>query len=93
MKLLKLEHKDRFYHQQPNNIGNIYLNKGLYLGVGGTSTYPSNNELREVIKNTPIDRLLLETDAPYLSPQPVRRQVNNSSYIKYVIENIVKALN
>lgn len=66
----------------------IYLNKGLYLGIGGTSTYPSNNELREVIKNCPLDRILLETDAPYLSPQPVRRQVNISSYINYVIDNI-----
>lgn len=66
----------------------IYLNKGLYLGIGGTSTYPSNKELREVIKMCPIDRILLETDAPYLSPQKVRREVNTSYNIKYVIENI-----
>ncbi len=70
-----------------------YLKKGLYLGIGGTSTYPSNKELREVIKEAPIDRLLLETDAPYLSPQPVRRQVNNSSYITYVIDNIAEIKN
>lgn len=68
----------------------VYLKKGLYLGIGGTSTYPSNKELREVIKETPLDRLLLETDAPYLSPQPVRREINNSSYITYVIDNIVE---
>ena len=64
------------------------IDKGLYLGIGGTSTYPSNKELREVIKMVPIDRLLLETDAPYLSPQQVRREVNTSANIKYVIENI-----
>lgn len=64
------------------------LDKGLCLGIGGTSTYPSNKEIREVIKMIPMDRILLETDAPYLSPQPVRKQVNNSEYLKYVIENI-----
>lgn len=71
----------------------VYLKKGLYLGIGGTSTYPANNELRKVIKEAPLDRLLLETDAPYLSPQPVRREVNNSSYITYVIDNIAKIKN
>ena len=55
------------------------IEKGLYLGVGGTSTYPANNELREVIKMAPLDRLLLETDAPYLSPLQVRREVNTSA--------------
>lgn len=66
----------------------FFINKGLYLGVGGTSTYPSNLELREVIRECPIEKILLETDAPYLSPQQVRGSINNSSHIKYVIENI-----
>lgn len=66
------------------------LEKGFYLGVGGTSTYPRNEELREVIKMCPLDKILLETDAPYLSPQPVRRDVNNSSYITHVIDNIAE---
>jgi TatD DNase family protein len=66
----------------------IALDKGLYLGVGGTSTYSRNEELRDVIKMCPIDRILLETDCPYLSPEPVRRETNNSSLITYVIDNI-----
>jgi TatD DNase family protein len=66
------------------------LDKELYLGIGGTSTYPSNKELREVIKMMPLDRLLLETDAPYLSPQAVRKGINTSENIKYVVENISK---
>lgn len=69
------------------------LDKGLYLGIGGTSTYPSNKELREVIKIAPLDRILLETDAPYLSPQPVRRELNTSLNIQYVIENITELKN
>lgn len=63
-----------------------YLNKGLYLGVGGTLTYPANTALREAIQWVPLDRILLETDAPYLSPQPVRRERNDSRNIKTVIE-------
>lgn len=68
----------------------IAITKGLYLGIGGTSTYPSNQELRDVIAITPIEKIVLETDAPYLSPQPVRREVNTSTNIKYVIENIAQ---
>lgn len=66
------------------------LDKGLYLGIGGTSTYPSNKIVQEAIAYCPLDRLLLETDAPYLSPQPVRREINKSEYIKYVAENIAE---
>ena len=67
-----------------------YLNKGLHLGIGGTSTYPNNKELREVIKECPMDRILLETDAPYLSPQKVRRETNVSKNILYVIDLIAE---
>ena len=67
-----------------------YLKKGLYLGVGGTLTYPGNEELREAIKNTPLNRILLETDAPYLSPQEVRNKRNDSSNIRFVVEELAK---
>lgn len=75
------------------NTARVALDKGLYLGVGGTSTYARNIELREVIKMCPIDRILLETDCPYLSPEPVRRETNNSSFITYVIDNICSLKN
>jgi len=68
----------------------FFLNKGFYLGIGGTSTYPGNKELREVIKKAPLEQLLLETDAPYLTPQSHRRERNQSDYIKEVIELIAK---
>ena len=70
-----------------------YLKKGLYFGIGGTSTYPNNKELREVIEYLPLNRILLETDAPYLSPQKVRGTMNDSRNIKYVIENIAEIKN
>lgn len=65
-----------------------YLDKGLYIGVGGTSTYKSNIQLREALKEVPMNRILLETDAPFLTPVPFRGKINNSSYIEYVILNL-----
>lgn len=71
----------------------FFLNHNFYLGVGGTSTYPRNDELREVIKRVPLNRILLETDAPYLSPQNHRRERNNSEFIVDVIKNISQLKN
>lgn len=50
------------------------LQLGAYIGVGANITYPNANKLRELIKIVPEDRLLLETDAPYLPPQEFRGQ-------------------
>ena len=62
-----------------------YLDKGLYIGVGGTITYKSNDVLRNAIKEVPLDRILLETDAPFLTPVPFRGKINNSGFIEFVI--------
>jgi len=64
------------------------VESGLYLGIGGTSTYKSNENIRQAIKETPIENIILETDSPYLSPEPVRKHINDSSNIKYIIKNI-----
>lgn len=61
---------------------------GYYFGVGGTSTYPRNEQLRAAIKRMPLDRIVLETDCPYLTPQSVRGKRNDSSYIRFVIDEI-----
>ena len=67
-----------------------YNHYGLYFGVGGTSTYKSNKKVIEALKHLPMNKLLLETDAPYLSPEPVRRETNDSRNIIYVAENLAK---
>lgn len=67
-----------------------YLKMGLYFGVGGTSTYKGNKEIVDVLKTIPMKNILLETDAPYLSPAPVRRETNDSRNIIYVVENLTK---
>src|SRR6185312_11457738 len=56
---------------------------GFYLGIGGTVTY-KNSKLPEVLKNIPLENIVLETDAPYLPPVPFRGKRNESSYISYV---------
>jgi len=60
---------------------------GFHLGIGGVVTF-KNATMAEVVKAVPLDRLLLETDAPYLSPVPHRGQRNESSYIPLIAQRI-----
>lgn len=62
-----------------------YLDIGGYFGLGGPLTYPRNSELRDTIKCLPLDRLLLETDSPYLPPQSKRGQRNQPAYVEEVL--------
>ena len=63
---------------------------GYYFGVGGTSTYKNNAELREAIKYMPMDRIVLETDCPYLTPSAFGKTRNDSSKISAVITEIAR---
>lgn len=60
---------------------------GFYLGIGGVVTY-KNSGLPEVLAKVPLKHIVLETDAPYLTPVPFRGKRNESSYLKYVIEKL-----
>lgn len=64
----------------------IYL--GFYLGISGPITYPNNREFRRVIKMLPLENILIETDAPFLTPHPFRGQRNLPIYVKYVAQQI-----
>ena len=61
---------------------------GMYIGLNGVVTFNNARKSLEVVKEIPLDRLVLETDAPYLAPVPMRGKTNNSSYIPYVAEKI-----
>ncbi|MGC8704507.1 MAG: TatD family hydrolase [Athalassotoga sp.] len=65
-----------------------FLDVGFYIGVGGMSTYKKNEELRKILSFAPLDRILTETDCPYLSPQPVRGKRNEPKYVRFTIENL-----
>lgn len=61
---------------------------GMYIGIGGVVTFKNAKHSLEVAKDIPLDRLLLETDAPYMAPIPFRGNRNDSSLIMYVAETI-----
>lgn len=63
---------------------------GMYIGIGGAVTFKNARVPVEVAEYLPTDRLLLETDCPYMSPVPMRGKRNNSSYIQYTAEKIAE---
>jgi TatD DNase family protein len=65
------------------------IDAGFYLGIGGVLTYKKTT-LPEVLKNIPLEHVVLETDAPYLPPVPFRGKRNESSYLKYVLEKLAE---
>ncbi|MBE6797240.1 MAG: TatD family deoxyribonuclease [Ruminococcaceae bacterium] len=66
---------------------------GLYIGVGGVVTFKNSKKIVEVIKEIPLERILLETDAPYLAPEPFRGKLNRSDYIEFVAKKIAEIKN
>lgn len=68
-----------------------YLDLGFYLSLPGVVTFPKNGDLREVAARTPADRLLVETDAPYLAPMPFRGKRNEPSYLIYHLQALADA--
>ena len=65
-----------------------YLNMGLYLGIGGVVTFKNAKKLKEVVEYAPLEQLVLETDSPYLSPEPNRGKRNSSLNLPYVARAI-----
>ncbi len=66
------------------------LDLGFYLSVPGVVTYPKAHDLQEVVRKAPLDRLLLETDAPYLTPVPHRGKVNEPSYVHHTAQKVAQ---
>ncbi len=64
------------------------IEKGYYIAIGGVVTFKNAKDLKEVAKYVPTDRLLLETDAPYLAPVPYRGKLNTPAYLKYIAQEI-----
>lgn len=72
-----------------------FVEIGFFLGIGGISTFKNYRKVVEVIKNIPIEYILLETDCPYLTPEPYRGKRNEPAYIPLILERIcsLKSLN
>ena len=90
------------YHGEKNFRGTIhcfssdelyaqkYIDLGFVLGFGGTVTYPKNETLRKVVKMIPLEKIILETDAPFLPPQILRGTKNNPANIKIIAEYVAE---
>ena len=65
-----------------------YLKLGFYISMGGVVTFKNANKLLKVGENVPLDRLLLETDSPYLTPTPYRGKRNQPAYTHYVADKL-----
>ena len=70
-----------------------FIKLGFYISLGGPVTFKNAKESKRVAEHIVLDKLLVETDCPYLAPTPYRGQRNESSYVKYVIEEIAAIRN
>lgn len=71
-------------------VARAALDLGFYISFSGILTFRNAAELREVAKFVPLDRLLIETDSPYLAPVPYRGKVNNPSYVPFVARQVAE---
>jgi TatD DNase family protein len=69
-------------------VAKAALDLGFYISFSGIVTFKSASDLKEVAKKVPIDRMLIETDSPYLAPVPFRGKINQPAYVKHVAEEI-----
>ena len=70
-----------------------YADMGFYIGVGGSLTFKNNKKTVEVVEKLPLEKILIETDSPYLAPVPYRGRRNDSRLLKYVVEKISEIKN
>lgn len=77
------------YSSSPE-LGFQAVDLGLYLGIGGILTFKRSEELRRTVRDLPLERLLLETDAPYLAPEPFRGKRNEPAYVARVAATLAE---
>lgn len=69
-------------------IAREYVKMGFYIGVGGVVTFKNSKKLKEIVAEIPLEKILLETDSPYLAPTPNRGKRNSSLNIPYIAQEI-----
>ena len=67
-----------------------YLDLDLYISISGVVTFKNASNVRQMVKDIPLDRLLIETDCPYMTPVPFRGKRNEPKYVRYVAERIAE---
>ena len=77
-------------YSSSRRLGERAVAIGLYLGIGGILTFRKSEELRAIVRDMPLDRLLLETDAPYLAPVPMRGRTNEPAFTAHVAKALAE---
>lgn len=72
------------------DLAREFINMGFYIGIGGVLTFSNAKKLKEVAAEIPLENIVLETDCPYLAPEPYRGRRNNSAYIQYVADALAQ---
>ena len=73
-----------------SSLARQYLKMGFYISIPGTVTFSKNHQLQEVVKNVPLEKLLVETDCPFLAPHPFRGKRNEPLYVQYAAQKIAE---
>lgn len=95
MKVMKQAHAEDIpgvvhcYSYSPA-LASEFVKMGYYIGVGGVVTFKNAKKLKETVANIPLDKILLETDAPYMAPEPYRGERNHSGNLTFVAEKIAE---
>lgn len=71
-------------------LAKIFLDMGFFIGVGGVVTFNNGRKLKEVVDYVPLDRIVIETDCPYLAPVPFRGKRNDSRKLIHVVQQIAE---
>lgn len=74
-------------------MSEILLKQDIKFGIGGVLTFNNSKNIKEVVENLPLSNILLETDSPYLAPEPYRGKKNMPSYVVYVAKKIAEIKN
>ena len=95
MNIMQQAHKDGIpgvihCYSYSKEMAKEYVKMGYYIGVGGVVTFKNSRVLKEVVKDIPLEHIVVETDCPYLAPTPHRGKRNSSAYLPLVIEEIAK---
>ena len=69
-------------------FANTCIKEGWLLGIGGVVTFKNSKKLKEVVKNIPLESIVLETDAPYMAPHPMRGMENTPEYLPFILREI-----
>lgn len=68
----------------------VFLKMGFYIGIGGVVTFKNAKKLKEAVEHIPLERIVIETDCPYLAPEPNRGKRNSSLNLPYIIDEIAR---